>query len=347
LLSAQKENEKAPSRIVGLSIETRADLINAGEIRRLRRLGVTLVEMGVQTLDDRIHQQCQTGLNVAEIAGATKLLKEAGFKVLYQLMLNLPGSSPKKDLETFRIAFNDQRFKPDWLKIYPCLVCRNSRLYNWWLAKKYRPYPEKELKRVLMEIKANLPFWVRLARLFRDIPSSKIESGGVSNLREIVRQEMAKTGRRCRCIRCREVRDSYDPKEKALLFRQDYPASFGREIFLSVENRDRSKLHSFLRLRIPSSLNQSPIEVLSKAAIVRELQTYGPAVPFSGKNKTAQTANAQHRGLGKKLLKEAERISGREFGLAKIAVIAGPGVRGYYRRRGYRLKQTYMVKKLF
>lgn len=345
----QKENEKAKQRIVGISIETRPDFITEREILNLRRLGITMVELGVQTVFDEILKNCQRGHGVKETILATKLLKNAGFKVMYQMMPNLPGSNLKEDLKCFQEIFENPDFKPDWLKIYPTVVCKGSKLYQIWKKGKYKPYSDKDLIELLIKIKKNLPYWVRVTRIFRDIPAQKIISGcKISNLREIIQKRMKREGKICHCIRCREVREEYNPKEKIYLFREDYDASGEKEIFLSYENKNRGKIFSFLRLRVPEDGPRvSP--VLKDAAIIREIQTYGQLVPIS-QFKIAP----QHRGLGKKLIKEAEKIvytefsrsAKKEFGLKKIAVISGIGTREYFRKFGYKLKDTYMVKVL-
>ncbi|KPJ57587.1 hypothetical protein AMJ49_00500 [Parcubacteria bacterium DG_74_2] len=343
LKDAQILNEKAKNRIVGLSIETRPDFINKKEIFRLRNLGVTMVEIGVQTVFDDVLKINKTNLNQNKIIQATKLLKDAGFKVLYHLMLNLPGSDFKKDLECFQVVFEDKRFKPDWIKIYPVVVTKGSELYEIWKKGKYKPYSEKKLIELLVQIKKILPYWVRVARILRDIPVPKIEAGcKISNLREVVKREIEKRDLLCKCIRCREIKGKYDQREKVYLFREDYDASNGREIFLSFENKKRNKLYSLLRLRIPSQVFKKEryfIPVLKISAIIREIQTYGELVPIAEKKLAPQ-----HRGLGKKLIKEAEKIAKKELKLKKISIIAGIGTREYFRKFGYKLKKTYMIK---
>jgi elongator complex protein 3 len=356
LRDVHKKNEKAKNRIVGLSIETRPDYITEKEIIRLRKLGVTLVEMGVQTVFDDILKKSQTDLTIKKIARATKLLKDAGFKVLYQVMPNLPGSNIEKDFKAFQIMFKDQRFKPDWLKIYPCVVSKKAKLFQLWKKNKYRPYSKKELINLLIKIKKNLPYWVRITRLFRDIPAQKIVAGcKASNLREIIHQEMKKQNLACHCIRCREVKKGYNPQEKEYLLREDYNASDGKEIFLSFENKKRTKLFSLLRLRVPSfhySSKSHFINALKEAAIIREIQTFGLQVPITsdknnqGNKKDKSHISAQHKGLGKKLIKEAERITKKGFGFKRIAVISGVGARQYYKKLGYKLENTYMIKRL-
>lgn len=356
LAEAQTKNETAEHRIVGLSIETRPDSITLKEVKRLRGLGVTLVELGAQTVFDEIHRKSRTGTTTKEIAQATKLLKNAGFKILYQVMPNLPGATPTKDLKLFQILFNDPRFKPDWLKIYPCLICPKTKLLKLWQQGKYKPYSQKTLLNLLIEIKKGLPSWVRIARIFRDIPSQSIISGcKLSNIRELVQKKMKKQGLKCPCIRCREVKTEYDPKEKIYLFREDYDASDGQEIFLSWENKNRAKLFSFLRLRIPylskqktprkPSSENAAMAVLKNAALIREIQTFGAQLSIKD-GVRGGAASPQHKGMGKKLIQQAEKIAKQEFGFAKMAVISGIGVRDYYRKLGYRLQDTYMLKNL-
>jgi elongator complex protein 3 len=345
LLKEQRKNEKAKNRIVGISIETRPDFISENEVKILRELGVTMVEMGVQNVFDEILEKNQCGFSSEKISEATKILKDAGFKILYHLMPNLPGSDLEKDEKMFEIVFHDERFKPDWIKIYPTVVVKGAKLYQIWKEGNYKPYSDEELIEFLIKIKTNLPRWVRIARIMRDIPAKKIEAGcKISNLRQKIQEIMKKRKLKCKCIRCREVRENYNPGEKIYLFREDYDASEGKEIFLSFENKNRSKLFSFLRLRIPSQIFSGKkhfLPVLENSAIIREIKTLGELVPIGEKG-----FSPQHRGLGKKLIKEAEEIAKKEFKVKKVAVISGVGARDYWRKLNYRLKESYMIKKI-
>lgn len=341
----QRINEKAKYKIIGITVETRPDFITKEEIKRMRRLGITRVELGVQSIYDDVLKLVKRGHGVKEVVRATKMLKDAGFKVLYQMMPNLPGSNPKRDIEMFKELFQNQDFQPDLLKIYPLALLKNTPLYQWYLKGKFKPYPRKTLIDTLVEIKKYIPYYCRINRIVRDIPSEEIVEGGtkISNLRETVRKEMEKRGLFCKCIRCREVKD-FSRKEKIYLFRIDYQASGGKEIFLSFENKNRKRLYALLRLRIPSYYFTGEnhfLRVLNNSSVIREIHTYGEMIPVGEKS-----SSVQHRGLGKKLIKEAERITKQEFKLPKIAVIAGVGTRDYYRKLGYRLEKTYMVKKL-
>jgi len=352
----QKKNERARCRVVGIAVETRPDYIDTQEIKWMRELGITKVELGVQTIYDDILKLNQRGHSVATTIAATRLLKNAGFKVAYQMMPGLYGSSFKKDLAMFREIFTNPDFKPDYLKIYPLALVKNTKLYNLYKQGKFKPYNQKELTKLLVEIKKQIPRWCRVERIIRDIPSSDIVEGGSSilNLREIVVKEMARKGAACQCIRCREVGANYDAAEKLYLFREDYEASNGIEVFLTFENKKRAKLYALLRLRLPKELGSFSEKEPSSfyppvAAIIRDLHVYGQMAQISqGPTLTKlghreSQALAQHRGLGKKLMAQAEKIA-RQNGFSKVAVISAIGVRPYYRKLGYRLQKTYMVK---
>jgi len=345
LESSQKSNEKAKRRIVGITIETRPDYINEKEILHLRKLGVTRVELGVQSIYDDVLKFNLRGHSIKDTILATKLLKDAGFKICYHMMPNLPGSDLRRDEKMFDEIFSNPDFQPDLLKIYPCAILKEAPIYNLWKTGKYKPYTEKQLINLSIKIKKKVPYYCRIQRLTRDIPSPSIITGPakISNLRQVLEKKSKEQNWKCCCIRCREVKENYNPKEKLYLFRQDYLASNGKEIFLSYENKNRTRLYSLLRLRIPSK-NQF-IPILKNAAIIRELHTYGQLHPLVYGGRTP-VKSPQHKGLGKKLVKETERISKKEFGLKKIAVISGVGARDYYRKLDYQLIVTYMVKYL-
>jgi elongator complex protein 3 len=343
LKDVQKQNEKANHKIIGLSVETRPDFINKKEIKHLRMLGVTLVELGVQSIYNDVLEKNLRGHSSKEIILATKLLKDAGFKILYQIMPNLLGSNLEKDEKMFKELFKNPDFQPDFLKIYPCALLKETPLYKIWKIKKYKPYGENKLISLIKKIKEIIPCYVRIQRISRDIPSFLIIAGPakISNIRQILSEKM---NFNCKCIRCREVREEYNPKEKIYLFRKDYYASEGKEIFLSFENKKKSKLYSLLRLRITSQ----------NKAIIREIHTYGQQLPVTC---LTSSYSPQHRGLGKKLIKEAEKIAKKEINFSKsktqqinktkkITVIAGVGVRDYFRKIGYCLEKTYMIKKI-
>ena len=354
LKQAQKINEKTKHRIIGLTLETRPDYINEKEIQRLRWLGATRIELGVQSIYEDILKQNNRGHNLEKTIYATKLLKNAGFKITYHIMPGLPGSNLKKDKKMFKELFSNPNFQPDQLKIYPCIVLKNAPLYKLWKNKKYKPYTKEQLLNLLIKIKKIIPPYVRIIRIIRDIPAQSIVAGNkTSNLRQLLEQKKVK----CNCIRCREIKSQKSKIKNVKLIRREYSASGGKEIFLSFEDIENNKLLAFLRLRIT---NEWTLPVLKNSAMIRELHTYGQVVKISEKNKNAQ----QHQSLGKQLMIKAEKIAKNEFKfhpvksretgspeakfnrVKKIAVIAGIGVREYYRKLGYRLKSDYMIKKI-
>lgn len=351
LKKIQKINEKAKHRIVGLTLETRPDFITPKEIARMRKLGCTRVEIGVQILDDKILKINKRGHKIKEVIKATKLLKDAGFKICYHIMPGLLGSNFKNDLKKFKEIFSNENFRPDMLKIYPCAVTKGSKLYKLWKMRKYKPYSNKKLIELLIKMKTLVPFYVRINRIIRDIPATKIEGGSkISNLREVVQREMKKRNLKCNCIRCREIREKSYKIKNIKLLKREYQASKGKEIFLSYEDIKNDKLLAFLRLRLPKMNSESEVyryfPELKNAALVRELHTYGRLIPINKKENIKEKLNkAQHLGFGKRLMKEAEEIA-KNYGYKKIAVISGVGVRDYYRKLGYRLKNTYMIKKI-
>ncbi len=343
LLIEQKKNEKAKYQLIGITLETRPDYISEKEVLEMRELGATRVELGVQAIDDGILKLNKRGHGIKEVADATKMLKDFGFKVTYHIMPGLRGSTAAKDLKMFKQLFSDERFQPDQIKFYPTVVTKGSLLYRWWRDGKYKPYSDKTLQNLIVKCKEAVPPYVRIIRLIRDIPGESIMAGNkITNLRQVMQQRHVK----CDCIRCREAKEGKLEIRNLKLEIIKYAASGGEEYFLQYIDKENI-LYAFCRLRIPSR-NMEPVSpadgrithnAIKNAAFIRELHVYGELVSIGNKKKT------QHAGLGKKLMLEAEKIA-RQNGFKKIAVISGVGVRGYYRKLGYRLKGTYMVKSL-
>ena len=324
----QQKNEKADYKIIGITLETRPDYINEKELQEMRKLGCTRVELGVQAIDDKILKINKRGHGVEEVITATKMLKDYGFKVTYHIMPGLPGATAKKDLQMFQQLFSDQNFQPDQIKFYPTVVTEGSLLHTWWKQKKYKPYSPKVLQNLIIECKKIVPPYVRIIRLIRDIPGESILAGNkITNLRQIMQDQNVK----CDCIRCRQANDSkYKIKDLKLKI-QKYNASDGEEFFISYESNEY--LYGFCRLRIVK-------DKFIKKAFVRELHVYGELIPEKIDQKKNQI---QHTGIGKKLMQQALELS-QENSCQKIIVISGVGVRNYYRKLGYKLSETYMVK---
>ncbi len=347
LEEAQRINETAHSRLIGVTIETRPDYVTPEEIRRLRELGVTRVELGVQSLEESVLALTVRDHGAPEIRRATRLLKDAAFKVAYHLMPNLPGATPESDLESARQVFEEPGYRPDAVKLYPCVVIESAELYQWWRDGRYQPYADDVLVELLIAIKRLVPPSVRIERVIRDIPSTSIRAGcTVTNLREEVQRRMRARGQSCRCLRCRQVRQ--EAGGSFVLTRRDDESSGGLDSFLSFEDPVTDRLASFLRLRIPhgvkpqTQVSRLGSDPLDGAALVRELHSYGRHLPLAAHSEEA----VQHQGFGRRLLQEAERIAREEYGVRRMAVISGVGAREYYRKFGYELVETYMIKSL-
>ncbi len=350
LEDAMRRNEKAKVRCVGLTIETRPDWSKEKQIDRFLHLGATRIELGVQTIYDDVLRKIKRGHMVRDTIVATQLLKDAAYKVAYHIMPGLPGSDLDRDLEMMRTLFDDSKFRPDMLKIYPTIVVPGTELYEWWKKGKYRSYTDEEIVEFLIKALRIIPKYVRIMRIQRDIPLQYVAAGvKIGNLREVVYREALKRGIKPVEIRFREVghyilRTGKTPApENIKLTKLLYEASGGWEVFLSFEDLKNDVLVGFLRLRIPSS-EAHRREIDSRTALVRELHVYGFQTPVGVKYDTSW----QHRGYGRRLLKAAEDIALNEFDCKRILVISGVGVRDYYRKHGYRKVKGsfYMGKKL-
>jgi elongator complex protein 3 len=348
LEEAKKNAERSRIHNVGITVETRPDWAKETHVDHMLSMGVTRVEMGVQNPNDKIYHLVGRRHTVRDIAESTRIMKDAGLKTVYHLMPGLPGSSRRKDLQAFKSIFTDPRFKPDMIKIYPCLVLKNTRAYEWYRKKVFRPYTNEEAADLIAEIKKDVPRWMRIMRVQRDIPAPLIVAGvNRSNLRQLVQQKMAEEGTKCNCIRCREVghqtdnKLKLDPQEVRVLTTR-YNASEGEEIFVSAEDLKNDVLVGYLRLRIPSERAHRR-EVKSKpCSMVRELHVYGPLVPV-GKHLVEAW---QHKGYGNILLAKAESITREDYGLKRILVISALGTKQYYKRLGYTHDGVYMSKTL-
>jgi elongator complex protein 3 len=337
-VEVQSSNESAAHRNVGLVIETRPDEITPDEIRWLRHLGVTKVQMGAQSLDDHILEMNKRGHDVECTRRATALLRAAGFKIVLHWMPNLHGATPESDRADFAKLW--QGFCPDEIKIYPNQLLANAELYEYWQRGEFHPYTTEELIDLIADVKTTIPRYCRVNRVIRDIPSTNVVEGNRrTSLRQDVHDEMKRRGTYCECIRCREVRGK--PVDPALLKLDDlvYHADNAEEHFISYITPD-DKLAGFVRLSLPSKdAPQTQLNDLDGAALIREVHVYGQSLPV-GEEKIGA---AQHAGLGKKLLQHAEKIA-KENGFKRMAVISAVGTREYYLERGFERGELYLVK---
>jgi elongator complex protein 3 len=345
LAEAKRINQTALHRCTGMCIETRPDFCSQSDIDRMLEFGCTRVELGVQMLSDRVYATVKRGHTVEAVARASALLRENALKVHYHWMPGLPGSSPEEDLRLSALIFEDERFRPDGIKIYPTMVVEGTELEKWFKDGRYQPYDYDTMMDLIAHIKSLVPKYVRISRVLRDIPAKFIVGGLRDSMRDPMRLRMQQMGLQCRCIRCREygfrVRDKQPTGEPGLT-RLDYSAAGGKEIFLSFEDEFET-LYGLIRLRIQDRpvVNLKP-EINSDCGLIRELHVFGPEMALSQRLDSA----AQHRGFGRALLKEAERITVHEFGRQYLAILSGVGAREYYRAEGYELQGDYMVKKL-
>ena len=343
LAEAKTRAERGGIRNVGITVETRPDCVTVEEVDRLLGLGVTRVEMGVQNVYDDIYELVERGHTVADVIEGTRLLKDSGLKVCYHMMPGLPGSSRERDLEGFRTLFDDPRFRPDMLKIYPTLVMEGTKLHDWWREGRFKPLSTEEAVELVADMKELVPPWVRIMRVQRDIPSNIIGAGvDKSHLRQLAQERLAERGSRCSCIRCREIghRDGVEPDQVEVMH-STYEASGGTEIFISAEDEAADVLVGFLRMRVPSDGAFRP-EISPGSAIVRELHVYGEMIPVGG----SSAEGWQHRGWGRTLMSEAERIAVEDYGTEKLLVMSALGTKEYYMGLGYRKDGVYVSKGL-
>ena len=347
LLAAKLNAESGAISNVGITVETRPDCVKPRDIDSMLDMGVTRVELGVQNVCDDIYGLVRRGHTVSDVVDATRRLKDAALKVCYHMMPGLPGSSTERDLEGFRTIFNDPRFKPDMIKIYPTLVVKGTTLYDWWRAGRYEPLGTEEAVELISRVKEAVPPWVRIMRVQRDIPLQYIEAGvDKGNLRQLALERLRGRGARCRCVRCREVGHASEGgaglrPERIEVIHQAYEASEGIEVFVSAEDREADVLVGFLRMRIPSEGLARP-EIGSDTALVRELHVYGRMVPVGRRLPDAW----QHLGWGASLMAEAERLASSEYGREKIVVMSALGTKAYYARLGYGKDGVYVSKRL-
>lgn len=345
LKEAIKRNENAKHKAIGITFETRPDFCKIKDVKNFLKMGATRIELGVQTLDDEVYKKVKRGHTLQDVYDATANIKDGYLKVLYQMMPGLYADR-KKDLQIAKELFENENLKPDMLKLYPLLILEGTEIYEEWKKGKVNPYTDEEAKEVIKDYLRVIPKYCRVMRVDRDIPSKLIIAGPKhTNLRQIAEDELIKEGFHPREIRSREVGIQLKNGKNVdfsniQIMRMDYRASRGKEIFLSVEDLTNDILIGFLRLRVPNEKDRFPFGFMENSAGIRELHVYGEVLDVGEK----PVSEFQHRGFGKMLVEEAERITKDEYGLEKLFVTSGIGVRNYYRKLGYKLKEPYMLK---
>ncbi len=340
LPEAQKINETSSHRNVGMVIETRPDQVTPQELSWIRSLGVTKVQMGAQSLDDRILALNQRGHTVSQTLDAMHLLRAAGFKVVLHWMPNLLGATLATDREDFVRLWDG--FCPDEIKIYPNQLLENAELYHYWLKGEYTPYSTEELIELIADIKVTIPRYCRVNRIIRDIPSTNVVEGNKrTSLRQDVHQELARRGTTCHCIRCREVRSQKVTPDDLTLNDLIYDTGASQEHFISFDT-PKDQLAGFLRLSLPGENTPNVyIDDLAGAAIIREVHVYGQSLAVG----TEEHGAAQHSGLGTRLIQYAEKVA-RLHGFKKLAVISAIGTRQYYLKQGFHQGNLYQIMEI-
>lgn len=346
LFKAKIKNETASSRCIGLTVETRPDWFRLQHADQVLNYGATRVELGVQSVFDDVLYQMKRGHTVSDSIFATRIAKDCGLKVCYHLMPGLLGSDKKKDLECFKTVFDDQHFKPDMIKIYPTLTIKGTELYNQWKKGKYSPLDTKKASVLIAQIKDYIPEWVRIQRIQRDVPSQYIEAGvDKSNLRQYVEAEMKRQDINCRCIRCREFghkslkQDIQINDDKIILDCIHYTASDSEEVFISLVDEEHDAIIGYLRLRDIKNSHRNELSE-NPCTIIRELKVVGRELPIGERSKEG----LQHKGFGKELINEAEKITVEEFDKKHLLVLSGVGVKNYYRNLGFKDNGFYLSK---
>lgn len=340
--------EHGKSRCVGMTIETRPDYCLRPHLAAMLRYGCTRLEIGLQSPYEDVARDTNRGHTVAAAAACFALSRDHGFKVVAHLMPALPNVDAQRDLEAFREVFENPRFRPDGLKIYPTLVIRGTGLYELWRRGLYRSPDPRALVDLIARALDVIPPWARVYRIQRDIPLPLVSSGvDRGNLRELAHARSAELGLRVRDVRTREagivdIHRKVRP-ENVELVRRDYVAGEGWETFLAFEDPEQDILVGLLRLRrLAGSEAERHKDLSGRCSMIREVHVYGSAVAVHERD----AARFQHHGYGAALVAEAERIAMREHGSSKMAIISGVGTRHYYRKLGYELVGPYMMKEL-
>jgi len=340
-------NETSQIHIIGLTLETRPDTINIDEIANFRRYNCTRIQLGVQHTNNSVLKKINRGHTIECAYDAIKLLKNNCYKVDIHIMPNLPGASYDIDKAMLDEILYDQRIQVDQYKIYPTAIVPFTKIKKWFDEGSYIPYDDLLLYELIKDFKKNVQKYKRLNRIIRDIPGHYIEGGYSTkfvNMRQLLQDDMRLNKWCCKCIRCREIKGNAISINNIKLNIEKYTASDSDEYHISFDTDcDKNYLIGFLRLRLNKE-DDNTIQVLNSikgCALIRELHVY------SNLNSVGDNieGSLQHKGFGKQLVAKAEQVA-KENGYNKVAIISGTGVREYYKKLGYKLIDTYMIKNI-
>ncbi len=344
LEALQRKNESTEHRCVGLVVETRPDAVTPKRLAMLRRLGCTKLQMGIQSLDERILAANHRGIGVDRMQQAFELARIFGFKTHAHFMTNLLGATPESDAADYRRMVEHPAFKPDEVKLYPCALVDGTGLVAHWRDGSWRPYTEQELVNLLAEDVLVTPPFTRISRMIRDISAHDIMTGNKKvNLRQLVDLELAKRAQPVQEIRSREIAFGAAANDELSLSEVAYETTNTHEVFLQWVTPD-NRIAGFLRLSMPNAdyvnAHATDLPINAGEAMIREVHVYGRV---AGLHQGGE--NAQHRGLGRMLIERACDIA-RENGYTAINVISAIGTRGYYRKQGFTDNGLYQQRSL-
>jgi elongator complex protein 3 len=327
------KNETSNVRCIGLTIETKPDYGKLKHANQMLELGCTRVEIGIQTIYDKVLTHVNRGHTLQDTKESLQIMKDVGFKINAHVMPGLPLTTKEQDRHMLKEIFTNADYRPDMLKIYPCMVSPGTKLHEDYKAGKFMPLSTDDAARMIAEFKETIPVYCRIQRIQRDVPTKHwIDGVQITNLRQYIH---AKYKPSCHCIRCREPRDQEVDWNNVQLKVIEYEASKGKEFFVSYEDVTHNFILGFVRLRFPSQCLRK--EITKATAFVRELHVYGSSTALG------KEGNVQHKGLGRKLMKKAEEIA-MQHNKDKMLVISGIGVKEYYKKLGYEKEGVYMSK---
>ena len=335
----KRENMTAKIRCIGLTIETKPDWGFKEHGNELLKLGCTRVELGVQTIYDEVLHKAHRGHTIEDTKKSIRELRDLGFKLNFHMMPGLPSVTKEMDINCLKELFENPDYRPDMMKIYPCMVMPGTPLEMQWKKGEFTPLSTEMAADIISEAFRYVQPYCRVMRVQRDIPT-KMAKDGVdrNNLRQIIDIKCKEKGIIQKDIRAREIgsRKLLSEPEFEII---KYDASDGKEFFISLVDKKQDALIGFVRLRFPFEFLRD--EITPSSALIRELHVYGEAVGIGEKG---GENSIQHKGYGIKLMKKAEEIA-KQNGKDKIVVISGVGVREYFRRKlDYKLEEPYMVK---
>jgi elongator complex protein 3 len=365
LREEQNYNVTACYRVVSYSIETRPDTITIEMIQELLELGVTIVELGLQSPNNDILKINKRGHKVEASIRAIRMLKDNGLHVHGQWMLDLPGSTKDIDTQCVQDMLSDE-LRCDQIKIYPHLSMPGTETKEWLDTGKYQSWVDQDpnaFNDLMIDYITSLDETTRIVRVQRDLPKkSELTPEGYtndqpSNLEELITRKIYKIGKTREDIRYHEPGLRFADLNNIKYYVDIKEIKGGKDIFISAQSyicndvnkktEDFRIVWGYCRLRIVN-YNYENTKIINffqnkeKYGRIRELKVNGATSAVG----TVGTSG-QHKGIGTNMLKIAEEIA-YKFGMTHVTVTSAVGVRDYYKlKHGYQLDECgLMWKKL-